>query len=328
MPVYGSYSANKIQFGRESTAGTAVPATEIWRGAFASLTDERTKETVEEQVGALVMPERTYTSKYMGKLQMPATPLTFEQVCHILEAGVKAASAGSAPGYKRTYTFPVSNTPNTIKSYTIEAYNTFVSSDGRKMPYCFVEEFELSGNAGEAWQMSATWTGRQLVTMTPTSLTTVIPVKEAMFPKTLLYIDDEGSNGNTQMLGVLMGLTMRVKTGIITVPVGDGSLYFASHKFTKPEVTYTLTLELEDTSVVAAERLKYESDVMRSFKTTCAGADANHQFDMIWCGYYDSVSDYQNADGNTTVQLEGHCAFSTTESVYWTCEVTNGRASL
>lgn len=327
MP-YGSFSANKIQFGRETVPGTGVAATQIWRGEFASLTDDRTKETVTEQVGILVTPERTYTSAYMGKLTMPQTPLTFQQVLHILEAGVQTATPGATPEYLRTYAFSTTNTPNTIQTYTIEAYNTIVPGDGREMRYSMVEEFEFSGNAGEAWMMSATWMGRELATMTPTTLTTLSTVNEALFPRTLLYIDDEGSLGTTQALGVLMGLTMRVRTGIRPVPVGDGSLYFAAHKFGKPEITFTLTLELEsDTSVLATERAAYEADAMRSFRITCAGP-TNMSFGIDWCGYYDSIGDYQNSDENTTVQLEGHAAYSNTEDLFWSCAVESAIATL
>ena len=42
--AYGSFYHNKIQLGRESTPGTPVNATVIWRGGFAAISDERQRE--------------------------------------------------------------------------------------------------------------------------------------------------------------------------------------------------------------------------------------------------------------------------------------------
>lgn len=332
--VYGGFQANKIQMGREVTPGTSVAAAHIWRGDFASLEDARTRNIVTEQVGLLVNTERSYDSQYLGRLNMPSTPLTFEQVLHILDAGVRTATIAGAGPYTHTYAMSITNTANTIKTYTIEAYNTLVPVDYRELNYAFVEEFTFSYSGNEAWMMSANWVGRQLVTGTPTALTTLVTVEEAIGARTKLYIDptaSPGTPGNTQKAGVIMGADMTVNTGWQIVPVGDGNLYFAAIKSTAPEITFSITLELEqDTGVsdVGAERAFYESDTVRLFELNIAGSDANHSMVIDWAGKYDSISGYENTDGNTTVTLNGHGVYSSADALFWECVVTNQVASL
>jgi hypothetical protein len=329
--AYATYSLNKIQLGRESTAGTAVAATKVFRGSFAMLEDARTINVVDEQIGLLVPAERAFTSAYLGRLSMPNTPLTTLQVCDILEAGVETVTPGGAGPYTYTYNFPTGTTLNTIKTYTIEAGNASVTSDVREMEYSFVEEFEFSANAGEAWQMSANWVGRQLSSSTFTAALTAPSVTELILPRTKLYIDATGGTvGSTQVSGVLMGAQMNVTTGIMPVPVGDGNLYFSGHKFTAPTITFSLTMELENTAdAVATERAIYESQAVRLFHLQLnGGSDANNEMTIEWAGKYDSISDYQNSNGNTTVTFEGHAVYSSTDSLFWEAAVTNTAASL
>lgn len=329
MANYGGWYHNKVQFGRETTAGTAVAATEIWRGPFGGLQDDRRIEQVDENVGVLVTAERSYTAQYMGRLAMPSAELTFEQYPHILEAGIMTATPTGTGPYVRTYTMPSGNTVNTIKTYTIEQINAIVAADYREMPYSFVEEFTVSGDAGGALMVSANWMGRQLNTGTATDLSTLLTVEEALLAKTKLYIDDSGGTiGTTQLTGVLMGLNLRTRTGIIPVPVGDGSLYFAAHKFTRPEITFSITMELEDTSHVADERAEFESQSVRLIRLETDGSDASRKIVHDFAGKYDSIGDYQNSDGNTTVTFEGHVVYSSADNLSLEIEVTNNRATL
>lgn len=330
--AYGSFDLNKIQMGRESTAGTGVAATFIWRGPFANIEDARTKKVIEEQVGVLMLAERTRTLAYLARLTMPETAATFEQLPHILEAGVMTATPGATPDYLRSYIFPTDGTVPTIKTYTIEAYNTVATADYREMHYGYVSEFTLSGRAGEEWKVAATWQGREVATGTATPALDLDDVEEILFPKSKLYINASGGTiGTTQKTGVLMGFEMRVRTGVIPVPVGDGSLYFVATKNVRPEITFSLTLELEQessNSVVATERAAFEGDDVRLLRVDVAGSGATKNLQIDWAAVYDSVGQYTNTDGNTTVTLEGHAVFSDADSLFWECAIKNGITAL
>lgn len=329
MGNYAPFSNSKTQLGRESVPGTPVAAAYIWRGNFAMLEDARERVIVEEQIGAFTQAERSYDARLLAHWNQPSTPLTFEQVCHILEAGVKTATPTGAGPYVRVYNYPFTGTSvNTIKTYTIEGGNMTVPTDQYEMEQSFVESFEFSGTAYESWMMQSVWTGRQMTQAAFTAALTAPTVNEARFAHTKLYIDATGGTiGTTQKTGVLMSANVNVTTGLMPVPVGDGNLNFTLTKWTQPEITFSITMELEDTSVVAQERVFYRSNTQRLIRLLVdAGANLKFQIDLE--AKYDSVGDYTNSDGNTTVTLEGHAVASSVDNLAATFTVTNGAATL
>lgn len=329
MPTYSPYSNTKTQLGRESTAGTAVASTTIFRSPFSMLEDGRERMIVEEQIGNFVSAERSFDGLLAAKWAQPSTELTYEQVCHILEAGCKTATPSGTGPYTRVYNYPYSGTTvNTIKTYTIETGSATVSADQYEAEYAFVEDFEFSGAFGEAWTMQSNWLARQMTQASFTSSLTAPTVNEALFNHCLLYIDASGGTiGTTQKTGVLTAANVKVKTGLMQVPVGDGALYSVAHKWTQPEITFSITLELEDGSIVATERGIYRSNGTRLIRLKTSPS-ASLQFQIDIAGKYDSVSDYENSDGNTTVTLEGHGVASSTDSLSLTFTMINGVAAL
>lgn len=326
--AYGTWPLNKIQWGRETTAGTAVAATKIFRGNFAMLEDQTDRKTVSENVGTLVVPERRYVSKIAARLAIPTTGLTFEQFPDFLEASVGTVTPSGAGPYVRAYSVPITSSVNTIKTYTIEAGNTQVSGDVQEMQYSYVDEWEVSGKAGENWMVSATWMGRQLTTTTFTGSLALATMTDAIFSNTKLYIDAGGGTiGTTQLTGVLMGSRIRYRSGLIQVPGGDGVQYFRAIKPGKPEVDFSITVELEDGSTVATERSAWSSDTSRLIRLLIDhGATRKIQFDLA--GRYDKVGNYENSEGNTVVTFDGHCSVDTAASLFFATTVTNSVATL
>lgn len=326
--AYGTTTYNKVQFGRETTAGTPVNATKIWRGKASMIEDDRSIKVVEEEVGILVPAERSYVASVIGRMNLPQTELTFEQFPHILEAGIHTATPTGAGPYEYAYVFPTNTTQPAIKTYTIEAGNALVSSDHHEMAYSFVTEFELNGQKQEAWMMNANYVGRQANQASMTALTTLEAVEEANFQNTLLYIDATGGTiGTTLKSGVLLSARLRFRTGLVPVFTADGQLYFTSHKRVRPALDFSIKMELETASVVAAERAFYKSQAVRLFKLGVTGS-SSRALDIEWAGKYDSISDYENDDDNTVVTFNGHAVYSQADSLFAQLTVTNNLASL
>jgi len=291
------------------------------------LEDTRERVIVSENLGTFMQPERSYDGKLQAAWAQPSTPLTYEQVAHIFEAGIKTATPSGTGPYVRAYNYPFGGTSvNTIKTYTAEAGSSVVGEDVYEAEFGFVESFELSGSFGEAWTMSSNWIFRQMLQTGFTSALSAPVVNEALFPHTKLYIDASGGTiGTTQMSGVLMSASVNVTTGLQIVPVGDGSLFYVDYKWTQPEITFSLTLELEDSSVVADQRDSYRADDVLLFRL--AITDGTRILNLDWAGKYDSVGDYTNSDGNTTVTFDGHAVASSTDSLSFTATLTNGVAN-
>ena len=329
--AYATAPYNVVQMGRESTAGTAVAATTIWRGPFGAPEDTRIRKIKEEDVGTLVAAELAYDTRLGATLAMPSTELTFEQVTHLLEAGIMTATPSGAGPYTRAYSLPLS-TARTIKTYTLEAGNVLAPADNMEIPYGFVSEMELSGKVDEAWMMSATWLGQQWSASTLTSALSVPAVEPALFGKTSFYVDDSGGTlGTTQISAMLLEATVKIETGIQFVPMGNGGLYPVAHKYVKPAGTFTLAYELEETtgvSFVAAERAKWQAGSGRLIRLDVPGSSASRNFRMDFFAIYDKFGAYENSDGNVSVKVEGHFGYSATDTLFMTATVINGTASM
>ncbi len=329
--AYGPMSASVIQLGRETTAGTAVASTVIWRGPATDIEDTQVvmEPGVEENVGLLVPTERKYIAQLGAALSIPETEATFEQIPHVFEAGIKTVStSGTTGAWVRSGYTPGTNAANTIKTYTLESGNV-IAGDGNEMEYGFVESFTLSGKTGEAWKVASNWRGRQKTVAALTGALSLISVEEMLFGNTSFFLDATGGTvGSTQKTGVLLEASIQVNTGIQGVFAADGTLYFTAHKIVPPSLEFTITIELETTAgLVAAERAFWKSQTTRLFQLSVAGSSSRAAV-MKWAGKYTSVGSYQNSNGNTTVQLSGKAIYSSTDSLFFDFSVTNAIAAL
>jgi len=299
----GIRALRKIQMGQETTAGTIVATSTIWRGIG---TIEDGLETVfpAEDIGYLSGVDRSYIPKLAAKLAMESVEATFEQVPHVLSAGIKNASGsqdGSGSGYIRTYTFPTT-TPNTLKTYTLQGGD---NQQAEVMEYCFVEKFTLEGKSGESWMISADWIGRQVATTTFTSSVALPSVEEMLFGKTKIYIDAVSGNfGTTQKTMTLLAAKIDVTTGWIAKFTADGSLYFSFIQSTMPEVVMDLTFEHDATSV--AEIAAWRAGTPRLIRLlaqgttfTTAGSTYSVKTMIIdLAGKWETISALDDQDGN------------------------------
>ena len=330
--TYGGWPYNLVQLGRETTPGTAVVGTTILRGIFGGFDDQRNTEKIDEQIGRLFPAERTRSTKEGITIPMPATPVTYQQLPHILEASIGTVTPTGAGPYVYEYAFPTDASVNTIKTYTMEIGNRRVLDDLKKIPFCWVEEFELSGEAGGLWTMSATWQGQQDVALADFSAATLPTVTEAVFGNTTFYVDDSLAGvGSTPYPGILLSATITVRPGLVWVPIGDGNLYPIAIKNTRPEVTFNFEYELEDgdagTSFVAQERAAFKAESIRLFELAIPGP-GDDDLVIQMAAKYDKPGPYSDNEGNTSVSFEGHAALSTADDLAFGITVTNSVASL
>jgi hypothetical protein len=329
--------ANLVQLGRQtslSAVAAATAATTKWRGEGATdIVDARKRVRVAENIGLAGNTDRLYDAAELGRLAMASTPFTFEQGPHIFEGGIKAATPTGT--YTRIYDLPQANTPNTIKHYSIEAGNAVIGGDAHVLPGAFVEDFELSGEAGPdgtAWMIAANWVGQRKTLQTFTAALTAPTVEEAIFSKTKIYLDPSaGTIGQTLKSNVLVKASIKVKTGWVAVPTADGTLYFTAVKYVIPDdqVTFDLTFELEDVAgVVIAERAFYVSKAIRLIRLTCPGSTAALNLEIDIAARYSEFSTYENTNGNVTVTVTGYGLISTVDSKYFTATVKNNVAAL
>jgi hypothetical protein len=307
--AYGIRGLAQVQLGRESTAGTPVTATTIWRGR-GMLQDDRVIKFPAEDVGILPGTDRSYIPKLAGSLLLESVPATFEQFPHILEMGVKTATAsadGAGSDFIYEYSFPTT-AANTIKTYT--AY-TGDNNEAEVMEYCFATDFTLTGDEGEAWMMSANAIGRQVAVSTFSATAPLPTVQEMLFQKTKLYIDAATAAwGTTIKSNTLLSAQLTYKTGNKAIFTADGNLYFSAHKSVMPEIRLRLTYE-HDTIGAAQKvlaraqtaqkiRLKTEGNAFTSAGT--AYSVATMLIDVV--GKYEKFNKIGERNGNDIIEFE------------------------
>lgn len=269
MTTSGIKTLRRVQLGREGTAGTAVAATTKWRGMAVMPSDDQVKQMIDENIGFSSKTTRQITPKKFASMVFPATPATFQQIQHVMEAGIKTVSPtadGAGTGYTNAYPLP-SGDVNAFKTYTIEGGDNKVAEE---MEYGFVVDFELSGKINEPWMLTSTWHGRQATVSSFTGALSAPTVSEMLFNKSKLYIDDVGGTlGSTQIVNSWIGAKLKVITGLKAQFTGEGNLYFSFVDFIGARATLELDLLHNDT--VAAERVKWRSNTARQIRMLIEG---------------------------------------------------------
>ena len=327
----GIKALRKIQIGKETTAGTAVASTLKWRGT-GTIEDQREVIFPDEDIGYLSGVARNYCPKLLAAFAFDAVPATFEQLPIVLSAGVKNVVSGTTDtggsGKVYTYTFPTT-AANSITSWTIEGGD---DTQAEEMEYSFVESFEISGNGGEALQVSSNWVGRQVSKTTFTAgVTTPATVEEVLFGKGKLYIDAT-IIGTTEKAATLLGMGLSVNTGWITKFAADGNLYFSFAQSTKPEVLLNVTFEHNATAVAEKDawiaktarllRLQFAGNAL-----TTAGTFSTKILRIDLAGKWEKFDKIGEMNGNDIVTGTFRAGYDVTAAKFAEIKVVNETAS-
>lgn len=308
----GVKALRKIQWGFETTAGTAVAATQIYRG-MGVLTDETEIVIPDEDIGIYMRGDRYYMPKESAVLEMDEVPATFEQLPIILSCAVEGLTTGAADGSGsgKIYQYDMPTTASqAIKTVTIE-----MGDDQRvdEMEYAFVESWTLSGASGEAVMMSANWRGKQATDAEFTTGLNPPTVEEILFNKGKLYIDTSGGTiGTTQKTTTWMGFSLEFPNGWRPVWTADGSVTWSDFAYVghkDEQITGTLTLrhdatgEAEITAARAGNGRLVRMLFQGSALTTAGTAYTYKTCQVDLAIRYTSVPPLSDEDGLDTVEL-------------------------
>lgn len=327
----GGKWAQKIQLGGETTAGTAVAASALWRGEGGMLKDDREVVFVPEMVGKASPTTRTYIPKLAGSLSMAATPATFEQLPYILEAGIILETpAQDGAGSDYIYEYPVGySSVNTIRTYTIE---TGDNQQAEEMEYSFVESFTLSGEAGSAVMMSADWIGRQVTNTTFTGAIAVPTVEEILAGEGTFYIDAAtGTAGSTAVTDTLLSWSLKVDTGRKPkYTVDSGQKYFDFEYFDRDSFDAELSVVYEHNATSVAEKTDWRNETAQKLvikvegsNVTTAGTDYSAKTLLIeMMGKYADFEELSDEDGNSVVNATYKLGWDENDTDYPALKIT------
>ena len=317
----GSRALRKLQIGKETTAGTNVAATTIWRG-MGVIKDNREIIFPEEDVGILGGTDRSYSARKWSELSMPSVEATFEQLPYIFEAGVQSVAAAQADtgGSGYIYSYAASTTAqNTTKTYSIEGGD---DQQAEEFSYGFVKSFNLSGDGMGALMMAADWVGQATTNATYTGALSIPSVEEILVNNAVLYIDDSGGTiGLTTKSSTLFGIDLNWTTGLSEYWAVDGSNDFSLVKFTSDEIILSMTYEHNATAV--AEKAKYRDQSTRLVRLKFEGSDwttAGTTYDkktliVDLAGVYEDWSVLEDQDGNDVITATLRCRYSSADAL-------------
>lgn len=321
----------KVQMGRESAAGTAVAATTYWRGEGVGEDNTRIVFPT-EQVGFLGGVNRSFVPSVGAQAALTASA-SFEQILHVLEAGVKTvtpAADGVGSGKVSVYPFPTT-AQNTTKTYTLEAGD---NQQAEEMEYAYVDSFTLDGKAGDGLTLSAMWMGRQWTPTTYTPALSLPAVEDIIFSKAKLYIDAIGGTiGSTQVSNSMLSMNLNVKTGIMPVRTADGEKFFSFTKGTAPEIGLQIVFEHESSSV--AEKATWRANTPRLIRIeipgsalTTAGTYATKLLRIDLAGTWEKFGSLTDQDGNDTIAGTFKALYDTTAAKFAEITVVHTLASV
>ena len=317
----GIKSLRKVQFGAEAVAGgTTDIATTVWRG-MASLTDNRETTFPEEDIGVLGGTTRSYVAKAGGELSLEGDA-TYEQLPYIFQAGIYNTTATTDSGTGYIYEWTVQNVSTDLIATTDLQTYMFEGGDNNEaetMRYGFVRDFNITGAASEALQLTATFEGREVAGgATYTAGLSIPTVETILFGKASLYIDPTSDTiGTTLVSNTLLGADLSMTTGWQSVFTADGRIDLSFIKRVTDEITLGITYEHNGTATTekAAWRAQTERAIRVKFEggaLTSAGAYTYKTFIIDLWGKYESFDALSDADGNDTVVANFRAAYSAT----------------
>lgn len=311
----GVTAARKLQFGRETTAGTAVAATFVWPG-MGMISPDIDVKNVAQNDGNFQPTNLYYIPRVGATIELDPVEATFDLLPHILEMGIMTATpaqdgTGGATGYTRDYLMPLTAS-RTIKTYTIEGGDNQLCQE---VEYCFVESFKITGKASEGVMMSAKIRGRQTTDTTFTSsqvTPALIPSDVIVFGGSNIYIDAAGGTiGSTEKTSTLLSFELDVTTGQAAKYTNLAKSFDFSY-FNKGAYKATLKMVYEHNATADAERDKFEAatpGLIRLKFTGAAFADVTgatygaYTLIIDCAGVYTSF-ERGDVDGNSTVEVE------------------------
>lgn len=321
----GIDALRKTQLGRESTAGTAVAATDIWRG-MGVITDETIVTYPDERVGIAGGVLRSYIANTGGTIPLEGDA-TYEQLHYVFDSSFYLATAttDASSAFIRTYnaqytsTDPVATTD--LQTYTIEAGD---NQQAYQMAYSFCTDFNITGDAGaedSSLKLTANFEGRTVETTDFTASLSLADVETILFRKGELYIDPTSDTvGTTQISQTLFGMDLNVTTGWRSYPAADGRTDFSFAKWTGSEITLQVTFEHNSTAVTEYNNWKNEVERAVQLKftgsalsTTDAGAtyDTKTLIINLW-GKWESFDALSENEGNDQAVGTLRVGYSTT----------------
>lgn len=303
----GSRYFSKVQFGKETTRGTAVAADTIILGKVPAVGSDRKPVFPSEDVGINTPSVRSVIHQYLYSNTLSTEHGYYQQLPVLFGCGLKGGvtpteTTASQSDYLWTHTPSlVSGADNAQDAMTIELGD---DTQAFETEYAMIERIRISGSVAQGQDASpvsieADFFGRQL---TPTTFTTGIslPSAEPINAKLArFYLDTTWAGvGGTEKANILRAFDIEIVTGLHPKFSGSGDKFFNGHGAGLISVTANFTLEGTSAAdaIFDAQQAKTFQVVRLKISGAQIGTGTNHSLTLDIGGEWESVSPLASED--------------------------------
>ena len=244
---------SKIQFGKETTRGTAVAADTLIMGAqMTALVNDRNPQTVAEDIGIRAQGIRKAVDQYLVTDTLSIQRGYFQVLPWILGTGLKGGVTPSevTPGqgdYLWTFLPSLaSGASNAPDSSTIEKGD---DTQAYEAEYAMFSRVKLSGQVAQGSEQAAVaiegeFFARRWTATTFTGAISIPTVNDLNAKLSRAYLDTTWAGlGGTELAGLLRGFELDIVTGAQPTFTGSGDKFFTTYR--EGIIGAMLTLDLE-----------------------------------------------------------------------------------
>ena len=342
--AYGQRAFRKIQLGMESTAGTAVPATDVVLGILSQVYTDKVWHKPEQDRGVLAM-------NYEDPFQVgDDVELDFEGELYddflvfLLSMAIRGNITATQPDnvneplhylWLFEMGLATANTPdiaNGIETGTIEFGDNLQAYETE---FLYVKSIEISGAPNESVTVTVTFGGRQVGEVTFTGALTAPAAAYFAENLTTFFIDTSYAGiGGTQKSGMLRAWTWKFETGFSPLYAADGSFFFSSLNEVPKKVDLELTYYRDGTNSEAAKDL-FESQGTTYIRiallshTEMDSAQGNPEYVYLDGAFkYTEWPAVEDEDGTAVVTVTAESFYDTTASKMFGVSVGTKKSTL
>jgi hypothetical protein len=319
----GSSFFTTVQYGKETTRGTAVAATKIWPGQTGTKLGNDTKLAfIEEQQNVRTLNRRVMPYQKLYRNNLTTQHTTFQQMLFPLSCGLKGSvtpvlQTTGQGDYLWDFT-PSLTATNAPHAATIE-----IGDDVQfwEAEYCMFDKISLSGSidqeGGDApVSLDAGFFGRQLTSTTKTGALSLATGEVMNAKLARLYLDTAWSGiGGTELSNLLRSFQIEIITGLKPDSTGSANKYFNSYKEGVIAVMGSFTIEAGTTANTILGLL--QAGTFRAARLSIIGSQigsgVNHKLNIDLGGFFeavDPIASEDRGDNLATFTIKG--AYDTT----------------
>lgn len=301
----GSRFFSKVQYGKESTRGTAVAATKILLARVPQVKSDRMPVFPREDIGVRTSAVRALIHQYLYTNTLTIEHGYFQILPWIFGCGLKGGvTASETTASQADYAWD--QTPSLVAANDPDASTIELGDDVQafEAEYAMFERIRISGQVSQGMEASpvnieADFFSRQL---TPTTFTGALslPTAESMNAKlSRFYLDTAWSGvGGTEKANILRSFDIEILTGVHPKFAGSGYQYFNTHGEGVIDVTANFTFEgnSDADAIFDAHQAKTFQVARLAVLGPQIGSGVNHSLKIDIGGEWESVVPLSSED--------------------------------